>query len=72
MTCLLQSEKGGKRGGKKEKKDPVGFGSHILRESVFLLSKFLRDPTVGGLRGKKKSYSTRKGLRVGTRIKEFR
>ena len=44
----------------------------FYRESVFLLSRFLRDPTVGGLRDKKESCSTRRGLCVGTRFKEFR
>ena len=52
------------RGGKG---DAGGFGSHFLeRESVFLLSTFLRDPTVGSLRDKKESCSTRRGFRVGT------
>ena len=46
-------------------------GSHFFRESVFLLSKFLRDPTVGSLRDKKKNCSTRRGFRVGTRFREF-
>ena len=32
---------------------------------------FMRDPTVGGLRGKKENCSTRKGLRVGTGFMEF-
>ena len=43
---------------------------HFL-ESVFLLSRFLNDPTVGSLRDKKESCSTQKGLRVGTRFREF-
>ena len=29
------------------------------------------DPTVGGLRDKKENYSMRRGLRVGTRFREF-
>ena len=29
------------------------------------------DPTVGNLRDKKENCSTRKGLRVGTRFREF-
>ena len=37
-----------------------------------LLSRISGDPTVGSLRGKKESCSTRKGLRVSTRFKEFR
>ena len=37
----------------------------IFRESVFLLSKFLRDLTVGSRRDKRQSCSTHRGLRVG-------
>ena len=37
-----------------------------------LLSRNTGDPTVDGFRYKKESCSTRKGLRVGTRFKEFR
>ena len=37
-----------------------------------LLSIISGDPTVGGLRGKKESCSTRKVLRVSTGFKEFR
>ena len=37
-----------------------------------LLSSFSVDPAVGSLRDKKESCSTRRGLRVGTRFKEFR
>ena len=47
------------------------FGRFSL-EREKLLSKISRDPTVGGLRDKKESYSTRRGLRVGTGFKEFR
>ena len=36
------------------------------RESVFLLSRFLNDPTVGSLRDKKGNCSTQRGFRVGT------
>ena len=46
-------------------------GSHFFRESVFLLSRFLNDPTVGSLRDKKENCSTRKGLRMGIRFEEF-
>ena len=45
--------------------------SHFLRESVFLLSRFLNDPTVGSLRDKKENCSTRRGIRVGTKFREF-
>ena len=43
----------------------------VSRESVFLLSKFLRDPTVGSLRDKKGSCYTRRGLRVSTGFRGF-
>ena len=36
-----------------------------------LLSRFMGDPTVGSLRDKKENCSTRIGLRVGTRFREF-
>ena len=45
--------------------------SHF-RESVLLLSRFLGDPTIGIRRDKKQSGSTQRGLRVGTRFKEFK
>ena len=44
---------------------------HFFRERE-LLSKFLTNPTVGSLRDKKGSCSTRRGLCVGTGFKEFR
>ena len=43
-----------------------------FRERVWLLSRNTGDPTVGSLQGKKENCSTRRGLRVGTRYKEFR
>ena len=36
-----------------------------------LLSKLSDDPTVGSLRDKNESYSTRRGLHVGTGFREF-
>ena len=36
-----------------------------------LLSKNTGDPTVGSLRDKKENCSTRRGLRVGTRFRDF-
>ena len=41
------------------------------RESVFLLSRFLNDPTVGSLQDKKEGCSTWRGIRVGTGFREF-
>ena len=43
----------------------------LVRERVFILSRNTRDPTVGSLRNKKESCSTQRGLRVGTRFREF-
>ena len=43
----------------------------ISLEREKLLSKISRDPTVGSLRDKKKSCSTRRGLRVGIGFREF-
>ena len=40
-------------------------------ERVFLLSRIVGDPTVGSFQDKKESCSTRRGLRVGTGIREF-
>ena len=37
-----------------------------------ILFRNTRDPTVGGLRDKKKNCSTRRGLRVGTGFVSFR
>ena len=41
------------------------------RESLFLLSRIVGDPTVGFLRDKKGSFSTRRGQRVGTGFGSF-
>ena len=52
----------------------VRSSSHFLRgfeRERELLSRNTRDPTVGGLRDKKESLSTRRGLHVGTRFREF-
>ena len=46
------------------------FERNLERERA-LLSRNTRDPTVGGLRDKKENCSTRRGLRVGTRFREF-
>ena len=43
----------------------------FFRERVKLLSRLSCDPTVSSLRDKKESYSTRRGLRVGTGFREF-
>ena len=40
-------------------------------EKERLLSKFPEDPTVDSRRDKKGSYSTQRGIRVGTRFREF-
>ena len=43
----------------------------IFLEKEKLLSKISGDPTVGSLRDKKESCSTRSGLRVDTELKSF-
>ena len=43
-----------------------------MRETESLLSKIPGDPTVESLRSKKESYSTRRGLSVGSGFREFR
>ena len=50
----------------------MGFNGDFPLDRERLLSKISRDPTVGSLRDKKRSCSTRRGLRVGTGFKEFR
>ena len=45
--------------------------SFLERERVFLLSRIVGDPTVGFLRDKKGSCSTRRGQRVGTSFGSF-
>ena len=58
--------------GKGEKKSYRRLDILVLdRERVFLLSRIVRDPTVGSLRDKKESCSTQRGLRVGTGFEEF-
>ena len=42
-----------------------------FKERERLLYKISRDPTVGSLRDKKESCSTRRGIRVGTGFREF-
>ena len=42
-----------------------------MRERVFILSKNTGDPTVSSLHDKNENCSTRRGLRVGTRFREF-
>ena len=43
----------------------------LVRKRVFLLSRNTGDPTVGSLREEKENCSTRRGLLVGTRFREF-
>ena len=61
---------------KREKTWDADFSHSELRLRGFerereLLSKNTGDPTVGRLRDKKEKCSTRRGLRVGTRFREF-
>ena len=71
-SCPFPLSKGKRKreeGGKRE--SCTGSLDLIFRESVFLLSRFLNDPTVGSIRDKKENCSRRRGLRVGTRFREF-
>ena len=45
--------------------------SFLVRGYMLLLSKFPANPIARILRDKKESYSTRRGLRVGSGFKEF-
>ena len=69
VSSSSKSKKGEKRGRRGVLHRKLVY--HFLRESVFLLSSFLNDPTIGSLRDKKKNCSTWKGLRVGTKFEEF-
>ena len=61
------------KNGKGEKKSGNGCaGAFFLERERELISKFPTNSTVGSLRDKKGSCSTRRGLRVGTGFKEFR
>ena len=63
------NEKAPKRG-KGEERSSSRFSSVLVRASL-LLSRNTDDPIVGGLRDKKENCSTRRGLPVGTRFREF-
>ena len=71
VFVFSNAKKGGK--GEFEQGRCRGFRNGVFseRERVFLLSRNTRDPTVGSLRDKKGSCSTRRGLRVGTGFREF-
>ena len=58
-------------GNKKGDRSSSPTSPFLDRERVKLLSKISGDPTVGSLRDKKESCSTRRGLRVGIGFKEF-
>ena len=58
--------------GEKKEKDPVALDLiFLVRERVFLHSRNTGDPTVDSLRDKKERCSMRRGLRMGTRFREF-
>ena len=50
---------------------PVSKNGFFFRDDVLLLSKNTGDSTVGSLRDKEESCSTRRGLRVGTGFRGF-
>ena len=51
--------------------DPVASFERFLERERTLLFRFVRDPTVGSLRGKRENRSTQRGLRVDTVFMEF-
>ena len=69
---MPSSSKGG--GPKRERrwKSAVAAGSFLFLRERELLSRIVGVPTVGSRRDEKESCSTRRGLRLGTRFKEFR
>ena len=70
VSSYSKCKKGEKRGRAGESYRRLG--SHFLeRESVFLLSRFLKDPTVRIRWDEKKSCSTHRGQRVDTGFEEF-
>ena len=77
MPCLLQLKearkrgKGGGGGGGGGGNMTGSFGSHFLVRESLPLSRNTDDPTVGGLRDKKESCSTRRGLRWVPNLGEF-
>ena len=72
VSSSSKSKKGENVGEKKGKRSSSFKFDFLERECVFLLSRFLNDPTVDSLRDKKESCSMRIGLPAGTRLKEFR
>ena len=58
--------------GKNGQRGMRGADFWIFFERERLLSKFSTNPTVGFLRAKKESYSTRRGQRVDSSFEEFR
>ena len=51
--------------------DLVAIFLEFFREREKLLSRNTTNPSVGSLQDKKENCSTRRGLRVGTRFREF-
>ena len=62
---------GGGGGEEKRKKEQKIEGEKIERERLYLLSRFLGDRIGGFKRSKKKSSSSRQGLRIETGVGEF-
>ena len=68
-ACLLQNPKPKK--GEKTRESSISGVFEFFLEREKLLSRIPANPTVGSLRDKKESCSTRKGLCVGTKFREF-
>ena len=59
------------KGKMKQKGEPIAENEDFSLEREKLLSKILGDPTVAIFRDEEESYSTWRGLRVGTKFREF-
>ena len=70
MSSLQKGEKGQWLEQETGSSSSLGFLSFFL-ERERLLSSFPANPTVDSFRDKKESCFTRRGLRVGTRFREF-
>ena len=71
-SVILFLQKAKRKRGKGNEMQKVLFFIFRERERERLLSKISANPTVGFLRSKKESCSTRRGQRVGTGLREFR
>ena len=73
MFVFFKKQKEKKRGrrGRLAQEVWISFLERVCLPSLFLLSKFLRDPTVGSRRDKRQSCSTHRVLCVGPSFMGF-